>query len=75
MNTSAKTAPVPAVDLSAQVGSAPAPRHRHHATATHKSTPAKATSNAGAATLLPKGAACRRSAECASGLCAAESCL
>jgi hypothetical protein len=41
---------------------APTPPHHHR--------PALKTS-----ALLPKGAVCRRSAECASGLCAAETCL
>jgi serine/threonine protein kinase len=54
--------------------SEPAPVHRRHkAAAARPPATAKATSKPAA--LLPKGAACQRSAECASGLCAAETCL
>ncbi len=45
-----------------------APARHRRAAAEHRATPR-------ATTLLPKGSACRRSAECASGLCAAETCL
>jgi len=60
----------------------PPPQHhrRHHVTIARVPTPATAPAPgpsppAKPAGLLPKGAACHRSAECASGLCAAESCI
>src|SRR5262252_566435 len=63
-----KAEPVPVRNAATEViAPPPAPRHRHHASATHRSAPANAESKTAAP--LPKGAACRRSAECASGLC------
>jgi eukaryotic-like serine/threonine-protein kinase len=74
-----KMAPAPVVDDRADtpaVAPAPAPsRRRRHASAPRPAAKTVTAPPSPAALPLPKGAACRRSAECASGLCAAETCL
>jgi tRNA A-37 threonylcarbamoyl transferase component Bud32 len=79
-------AAVPAEGIADSVSNAPAPpphateslsaaAHHHHKTATHPVPLPPARVEARSAGLLPKGAPCHRSSECASGLCAAESCI
>jgi hypothetical protein len=79
MNADADSEPQPSAPPVAAAPTSAPPRHRrHHVTIARVPTPVSAPTPSAAAKpagLLPKGAACHRSAECASGLCAAESCI
>jgi serine/threonine-protein kinase len=82
--TAPPTAPAPAVPVAAAPEPAPAApakqpasraaKHHRQTTAKPSVEPARAAP-AAPAQGLPKGAGCQRSAECASGRCAAETCL